>query len=476
MKTREVDVAIIGAGSAGLTARRAALKNGAERVVMIEGGPLGTTCARVGCMPSKLLIAAGDAVHGMQRAAKFGVHAPHLEIDGRAVFDRVRRERDRFAGFVVDAVESMPPDQVIRGHARFTGPTTLSVDDHTRVEARSIVIATGSSPFVPPSFRNLGDRMLINDDVFELRDVPESVAVIGTGVIALELGQALHRLGSRVTLFGIDDQVGFFGDPAMQDAARRILGEELDLRLSVQQLRPEREGEGVVMRWRDRHDVEHSDRYQYVLVAAGRRPNLERLDLEAAGVSLDDRGVPPYDDRTLQIGSLPLFLAGDVNGDRPLLHEAADEGRYAGENAARFPSVRAHVRRTPLSIAFTEPNLARIGETPPAIGTETHSFGEVSYDDQGRARVMGMNSGLVRIWARHSCGTLVGAEMIGPRVEHTAHLLAWAIQSGMTVQQAIRMPYYHPVVEEGIRTALRDLGSRLKLEARAEELDCGPGA
>lgn len=476
MKTRAVDVAIIGAGSAGLTARRAALKNGAEKVVMIEGGAYGTTCARVGCMPSKLLIAAGDAVHDIKRAAKFGIHAPHLEIDGHAVFDRVRRERDRFAGFVVDAVESLPEEQKCRGYARFTGPTTLEVDDHTRIEAGSVVIATGSTPFVPPPFRNLGDRMLLNDDVFELRDVPDSVAVIGTGVIALELGQALHRLGSRVTLFGINDQVGFFGDPVMQDAARRILGEELDLRLSVHGMSAERDGDVVQMKWRDHHDRAHSDQYQYVLVAAGRRPNLERLNLEAAGVELDARGLPRFDDRTMQIGDSPLFIAGDVNGDRPLLHEAADEGHFAGENAARYPNVRAHVRRTPLGIAFTEPNIARIGDTPPVLDPKRHSHGEVSYGDQGRARVMGVNSGLVRIWAKHACGTLVGAEMIGPRVEHTAHLLAWAIQSGMTVQQAIGMPFYHPVIEEGIRSALRDLAHRLKLEARPGDLDCGPGA
>ena len=105
-------------------------------------------------------------------------------------------------------------------------------------------------------------------------------------------------------------------------------------------------------------------------------------------------------------------------------------------------------------------------------------IGEVSYADQGRARVMGRNAGRVRIYARRDCGTLLGAEMFGPRVEHTAHLLAWAVQSQVTVEQALEMPIYHPVIEEGIRTALRDLSTKLKLRPPEcpEDMECGPGA
>ena len=173
-----------------------------------------------------------------------------------------------------------------------------------------------------------------------------------------------------------------------------------------------------------------------------------------------------------------IFLAGDASAHRPLLHEAADEGRIAGANAAAYPAVRAHVRRAPLMVAFTDPNIAMVGTPLGQLVRDEIEIGAIDYDDQGRARVMGRNAGLVRIYARRECSTLLGAEMFGPRVEHTAHLLAWAVQAHLTVEQALEMPVYHPVVEEGIRTALRDLSARLKLRGAplAHGMECGPGA
>ena len=195
MKELNVDVAVIGGGTAGLGAYRAA-KLSTPSVVMIEGGPFGTTCARVGCMPSKLLIAAAEAVHQIERAPGFGVHPQgEIKIDGREVMARVKRERDRFVGFVMEGVISIPDSDKILGYARFIDDNTLQVDDHTRIVAKRIVIATGSRPTWPAPWNELGDRLIINDDVFNWNDLPESVAVFGPGVIGLELGQALHRLG-----------------------------------------------------------------------------------------------------------------------------------------------------------------------------------------------------------------------------------------------------------------------------------------
>jgi len=176
-----------------MTAYRAAKAQGA-RTVVIESGQYGTTCARVGCMPSKLLIAAAEASHVIDTSAPFGVHASDKRIDGRAVMDRVKRERDRFVGFVLEGVEAMPVQDRLQGRARFTGPCTLVVDEHTEIQAGRIVIATGSTPLRLPQLENVGPGIVTSDDVFYWDDLPRSVAVIGTGVIGLELGQALARL------------------------------------------------------------------------------------------------------------------------------------------------------------------------------------------------------------------------------------------------------------------------------------------
>ena len=174
MHVLRVDVAVIGSGTAGLNARRQVEKEG-RSVVMIESGAYGTMCARVGCMPSKLLIAAADVAHEIGAAERFGIRVPQgVRVDGRAVLERVRRERDRFVDFVVRDTVALPEAQRLRGYARFVGPSTLEVDplhpgeEATRVEARAVVVAAGSEPWVPPPFDAIRDQVMVNDDVIVL--------------------------------------------------------------------------------------------------------------------------------------------------------------------------------------------------------------------------------------------------------------------------------------------------------------------
>ena len=455
MEVKRVDVAIIGAGSAGLRARRVAAAAGAT-VVLIESGVGGTTCARVGCMPSKLLIAAADVAHDVAGAGRFGIRVPAgLRIDGRAVMERVRCERDRFVGFVLHDVEALPVEQRLHGRARFLAPTVLAVDDHTRVEARAVVIATGSQPSIPPSLHGVRDAVIVNDDIFELRDLPRSMAVVGTGVVGLEIGQAMHRLGVRTVFFSHSQHLGPTTDPEVQRTIAEVLGAELTLHQSTA-ITVQRDGEEFLFEWGDASGP-RQERFDSVLAATGRWPDLADLDLQQTGLELNAWGAPRVDPLTMQCGDAPIFMAGDASNYRPVLHEASDEGEIAGANAAAYPDVRPHERRTRLEIAFTDPNMAIAGATWSELDRATTALGVISYDDQGRARVMGQNRGLIHLYARRSDGVLLGAEMFGPRVEHMAHLLAWAIQARLTVDQALAMPIYHPVVEEGLRTALREL-------------------
>ncbi|MBX3222404.1 MAG: dihydrolipoyl dehydrogenase [Labilithrix sp.] len=458
-RTRTVDVAVIGAGTAGLAAYRAARKAG-KRALLIEAGAYGTTCARVGCMPSKLLIAAAEAAHHATHARPFGVSAT-VAIDGRAVMDRVRSERDRFVGFVIESVDNIPPEHRLTGRARFTGPDALDVDG-TRVEAPSIVIATGSSPFIPPVFDAIRDRLIVNDDVFAWEDLPRSVAVFGAGVIGLELGQALHRLGVRVRVFGRSGTVGPLGDPVVKEAAAAALRAELDVDFDAKVRAVEPEGKtGVAVRFADADGNERVEHFEAALIAAGRRPNLFDLGVERAGIGPD----ATIDRETLRWGDTHVFVAGDANDDAPLLHEAADEGTIAGDNAARFPDVRTGKRRTPLAIAFTEPALAVVAGGFRAV-SERGPFvvGQVDFGDQGRSRIMLQNKGVARLYADPRSRRFLGAEIAGPRAEHLAHLLAWAHQAELTIDQMLAMPFYHPVVEEGLRTALRDVAAKLDAE------------
>jgi dihydrolipoamide dehydrogenase len=412
-------------------------------------------------MPSKLLIAAAEAAHAVHRARGFGVHVDGaLRVDGREVMARVRRERDRFVGFVMEGVEAIPAADRIRGTAKLVDSGTLDIDGR-HLTARSIVIATGSRPTVPPILRGLGDRLVVNDDVFDWQDLPGSVAVFGPGVIGLELGQALARLGVRVVVLGRGGRLGPITDPVIHKAAARYFAQEFRLDTDAHVTRVERVGDEVEIDYRGPDGEHRTERFDYVLAATGRVPNLD-------GLSVD---VSAFDRNTMQVGSSPIFIAGDASAYLPLLHEAADEGRIAGANAAAFPNVKPGLRRAQLGVVFTDPQVAIVGGGYAHIQAHALAAGEVSFEDQGRSRVMLRNRGHLRVYANPENGRFLGAEMVGPDAEHIGHLLAWALQAGMTVAQMLDMPFYHPVVEEGLRTALRDLDARLRERKHAKVSD-----
>ena len=482
MKELQTDVVVIGAGTAGLSAYRNA-KQFTQNVLMIESGPYGTTCARVGCMPSKLLIAAAEAAHSIEMAPAFGVHSSKPVIDGKAVMARVKSERDRFAGFVVEAVDEIPSEDKIRGYAQFLDANRVQIDEHTIITAKRFVIATGSRPSYPGVFNNFGDRLIINDDVFDWDDLPESVAVFGPGVIGLEIGQALHRLGVKVKLFGVGGAIGPLTDPVVKDYANTVFAEEfyVDTDSNVSDMK--QVGNKAELTYTDKQGVKHTEQFDYVLAATGRVPNTDKLGLENTGIELDERGVPLADAHTMQCGNSHIFIAGDASNMIPLLHEASDQGTIAGQNAGRYPHVRAGLRRAKIAAVFSDPQIAMVGESFKEISQrlgscECFEIGEVSFENQGRSRVMLKNKGHMRVYAEHGTGLFLGAEFIGPQAEHIAHLLAWAVQNKMTVPQMLDMPFYHPVIEEGLRTSLRDLNAKLKFgpDILNHCMECGPGA
>lgn len=454
MRDLTCDVAVIGAGTAGLAAHRAAREAGVN-AVLIEQGPGGTTCARVGCMPSKLLITAAEAAHGARGAHRFGVHVETVQVDGRAVMQRVREQRDRFVASVFEGVESLPEDSRITGRAVFEDATTLRIDDAIRLRFKAAVIATGSSPSVPGPLQGLGGRLLTTDTLFEIEELPDSIAVLGGGPVGLELAQALARLGVETTLFDPAGALGGIRDADLGQAACEIFGADLSLRLGATVERAEGTRDGVDLHWSG--DDGGSGSFARVLAAAGRPPNLRGLGLDAAGLSLDADGMPAFDPRSLICEGAPILIAGDANAARPVLHEASRQGGIAGRNAAALALAETgSVDRPPawvkLLMVFTEPQIASIGEP----GGDDGLVGRVDFCDQGRARVMGRNQGGMRIHADRS-GRLLGGEMLGPDVEHLAHILAFAIQDGHSAQALLDRPFYHPTLEEGLRTALSDI-------------------
>jgi len=448
-ETLRCDVAVIGAGTAGLAAERAARANGAS-TLLIDPNFSGTTCATVGCMPSKLLIAASHAAQSARSSRQFGIEVGDVKIDGKAVMQRVRTERDRFVRLTQESFGEIPDGVRLRGLAKFVDARTLSLDDGRVIETGSIVIATGSSPSVPDAFAKLGNRILTNETIFDLEDLPNSLAVIGSGSIGLELAQAMARLGVEVTLFDNGDRLGGIRCDKVHAALKTAIEEDLRLVLNVK-LKPSAADAGIRIKWSGSSSGDAT--FDYALVATGRPPNLDRLNLTASGLTLDEHGVPEHDRETMRCGDSAIFLAGDAGHDLPLLHEASHDGAIAGRNAVAFPASIKTDRFTAFSITFTSPPVARIG-TSEDDGVIT---GTAGFTNQGRARVDGVNEGILTLYAAAPDGRLIGADLFTPASEHLAHIIAWAVQNGHTATQLLGMPFYHPTIEEGLKSALRTI-------------------
>ena len=447
MATRHCDVAIIGAGTAGLHAYKSAKKAGAD-VILIERGPGGSTCTRTGCIPSKLLIAAGRSAAEARKAGVFGVSVSDVAIDGRAVMRRLRAERDKAEGQIRDEYLDIAEEHRLHGKARFTAPMTLAVGNDIVVEARSVVIAVGAHPEIPPSLEPVRSLTHTHETIFEIEELPATLAVIGAGPLGLELAQAFARLGVAVTMLDKSDKVGALADPQAEEEAREALQNDFALRLGV-------EVESALVAGKARLSWTGADEgtveVDMILAATGRRPDLASLDLAASGLPTNDKGIPEFDPATRRCGDTQVFIAGDVGGWHPVLHEAARGGTIAGSLAAGgepLPPVPA------LSIAFTEPNLVEVGtkfgELPDGA-----IVGVAQATDNARSGIDAQDEGSVRLYTDRA-GKLLGGTIVLTGGEHLGQSLAFAIMSGLDAARFADQTWYHPCLEEMLQAAARD--------------------
>lgn len=460
---RKVKIAIIGAGTAGLSAYKEASKY-TKDIVVIDKGPLGTTCARVGCMPSKLLIHVANEFYKRNTFHSIGIlGASELRAELPKVLQYVRQMRDKFTSSVVQFTKRLGT-QFIQEQAEFVTPTILKVGN-SEVIAEKVIIATGSKSVIPQGWPVEHSDVLLAESIFEQHDIAQDLGVIGGGIIGLELGQALSRLGLNVSLYHSGEMIGGLSDPKVNETAVKTMKKEFALSLN-EKVTVSKSSSGFKI-----HSKLNSQPVSEVLAAVGRRPNLEHLGLDKLELELDEHSIPKYDSETMKIKHVPIYIAGDVNKRRPLLHEAADEGRIAGFNAAQeHQSNQCFKRRTPIRILFSQPNIAVVGKSFAELDEHQYVVGEAVFNDQGRAKIEHSNAGILRVYGTKGTGKLLGAECIAPDGEHMAHLLAWGVQQKMTASEMLQLPFYHPVVEEGMRTALRNMAKKVDKTLSSFEL------
>lgn len=468
MKKRQVDVAIIGAGTAGLYALRE-VKRAKKSFVLIDKGPLGTTCARVGCMPSKVALHAAELWSMRAEQKEYGISGTEtLEINRKAAWAKVRSMRDDFADGAANNAIKAAGEHLIMGQAKFIEPTIIEVEGEEsteRIEAKAVIIAVGSRPVVPGFLEPFREHLITTDELFELEELPERLGVLGLGAIGLEMGLAMQRLSIDVVGADMADAIGGIRDPEVAKYALEAFSDNFPMYLG-EPANLEADEQGVALISGDNRIV-----VDKVLVSLGRRSNLDKLNLEEAGFKLDDKGMPDFDQNTLQIEGYPVYVVGDANAYRTLMHEAAAEGAVAGFNASR-ETPQAFSRKVPLAIAFTQPDIMSVGTSFDDLSEDEILIGTAQTQNDGRSRILSSTEGVLRIYADKKDGKLLGASMIGARGEHIAQFLAVALAQELTVHELLAAPFYHPVVEELVQSALQDIAR--KLETRPYPLGLTP--
>lgn len=457
------DIIIIGAGSAGISAYKEAIKH-TQNILIVNDGPWDTTCARVGCMPSKVLISSANRMYDIQHTEGLGLTVKS-EIDTSQVMVHVQKLRDRFTAATVKDVNNWPTEHKISGKASFENKNTIVVNG-IKYQSKSFIIAVGSTPTYDQAWKDeLGDRLITSDQIFELETLPASIGVVGSGVIAIELAQAMHRLGVKTTVFARSRKVGALSSPSLQELAQNILSKELTIKFEVLPEQVRKTEDGLTIQYIE-NQQKCSIEVEYLLVATGRRSHLDTLNLSNISESFTDLKNLNVDTHTKQLADLPIFIIGDAFTSTPLQHEASHEGRGAVHNCLNYPQLRNLKTLTPIGIVFSSPEMASVGQNHKQLKQNNIDFvtGFVSYEKQGRALVLAKNKGAVEVYIDRKTRQILGAEFFVASAEHMAHLLALAISRECNLDDLLDQPYYHPTLEEGLRTALKHARRQLETQ------------
>jgi pyruvate/2-oxoglutarate dehydrogenase complex dihydrolipoamide dehydrogenase (E3) component len=465
---RDYDLVIVGMGSAGLVAAEFAARVLGLKVAAVERERLGGDCLWTGCVPSKAVLASAKLAHAMRTAGRLGLPAVDERIDTSAVWGRIRSVQEQIAASDDNPrrYEQMGVE-VIFGTARLRGRHTVEVDGR-RLDTRFVLLCTGSRPRVPDIAGLAAVGYVSSETVFELDRMPSSVLFIGGGPTAVEMAQAMRRLGAEVTILEQQERLLLRDEPELTENLTRLLKREgVNVRVGVNLEHATRENGSKAL-----HGTEAGARRTWtaeeIFVAVGRQPVIEELNLQRAGIAVGS-GSLELDDR-LRTTASSVYAAGDLTGGSLFTHSAAHEAVMAVRNMF-FPGRQRVAERVPWC-TFTEPELSRAGLT---VAEATERYGErrvevrrIDLARSDRARAEGSTEGrLVLVAVR---GRLVGAHALAPNAGELIHELWLAIRLKVKVRRLAEMVHVYPTISTSVAQlsaeAAFDVARRLRWMAR----------
>jgi pyruvate/2-oxoglutarate dehydrogenase complex dihydrolipoamide dehydrogenase (E3) component len=455
------DLAVIGGGTAGLSAAQTAARL-KRRVLLISDGPLGGECTWNGCVPSKALIEAAAVRHAAADAARFGIRVGDVSVDFPAVMDRVHDVIDQIARSEDEAHLVAAGVTVRRGRAVFVDAHTIQVGED-RFSAARVVVCTGSRPGIP-AIEGLDDvPFLTNETIFELREQPHRLLVLGAGAVGLELAQAFVRLGTEAEV--IDAATAFLPreDPEIATVMRDILESEgIRFHLGANKLRVARANGGVEIILGGAAG-ERRVRGDQLLVATGRTPNVGGMGLEAIGVRVGDNGIAI--DTHLRTSVRGVFAAGDVTGTLPFTHVAAYQGRLAAHNALERQQAASY--RVIPWVIFTDPEIAHVGLTEPEARRahgDSVRVATLPFTAVDRAVIARRPRGVIKVitsgrplLGHAGGGTILGAHIAGPGAGELIHEFVIAMQLRAFSGRLAQAIHAYPSMSVGVQQVVARL-------------------
>ncbi len=445
------DLVVVGAGSAGLAGAGFARKLGL-RVALAEAHRVGGDCTWTGCVPSKALLHAAEAAHTARTGRRTGVPGRDVAVDLFDVAATVHAARERV--YALETPEELAAQgiDVLIGPTAFQDARTLTVGDRA-VGAKRFLVCTGASPAVPPIPGLSDGPYLTNHDVFELTELPAHLVVLGGGPVGVELAQAFRRLGSQVTLIGRNPRLL----PLADDEASAVLAdafrdEGIAVLAGAAVERVERNGRTRVTA-RDGGGT-HAVECDQVLVAAGRRPNVEGLALDKAGVEVGEKGIKV--DEKLRTSQPRVYAAGDVTGSFQFTHYAGWQAVMAVRNMFLLGSSRAVLPAVPWAV-FTDPEVAQVGltEAEARARGERHEVRRLPVARNDRAQTAGEGRGLLKFVLRPD-GTILGATIVGTAAGELVNEVTLAMDNKITFARLCRSIHVYPSYGFALQLASAD--------------------
>ena len=452
------DLTIIGSGPGGYVAAIRAAQLGMKVAIVERYNSLGGTCLNVGCIPSKALLDSSEHYHNAHE--KFTEHG--IDLSGLAVnMPQMIKRKDEVVDQTVKGVQFLMNKnkiEVFYGHGTFTGPKELTIamnegEDQT-LTSEHFIIATGSKPITPGMFNYDKKRVITSTEALNISEVPKSMAIIGGGVIGLELGSVFGRLGTEIDVIELEDRIlPTMDKDCSKELTRALKKTGLNFYTSHKVTEVKGEDASATLTFEKQSNGEATTKqYDYVLLAMGRRPYTDNLGLDKAGVEVDERGRVGVDDH-LQTNVPHIYAIGDVIRGAMLAHKAEEEGIYAVEHMA---GEKPHVDYNLIpGVVYTWPEVAAVGKTEEQLKEEgiKYKAGKFPFKALGRARASTDTEGMVKVLADAETDEILGVHMVGARAADMISEAVALMEFRASAEDVARMSHAHPTYTEAFREA-----------------------